>query len=186
MWCKTVKVMARLDPQQDVRTEHDPSMFTALQQHLEPPWRTKLLLHRWFVCSSTGAETSLAAGCMLQYSMATSPGQTPAATLSSCGHQSDQQRFKPVDEGSIRVWCDLPFPGNRGLSLTNDCDGPVPTHVQSDVPQERVGGRRRAKGHAFLHCRSVENEKRKRSRMWKMEKITTSCSPVKNTNMTFC
>ena len=45
----------------------------------------------------------------------------------------------------------LPFPGYGSRPLTHHSNGPVRPRVQCHVPQQGVGGRRRAEGHPFLY-----------------------------------
>lgn len=60
------------------------------------------------------------------------------------------------------VYLDLPFSRDGSLSLADHGDDPVRAHIQGDVPEQRVAGCCRPKGHTFLDCRSagkLKNEK---------------------------
>lgn len=61
---------------------------------------------------------------------------------------------------------DLPFSRYGSLPLTDHGDDSVCAHIQGDVPEQRVAGCRRSKGHTFLDCRSARKSQSERSRMW--------------------
>lgn len=63
---------------------------------------------------------------------------------------------------TLCVFEDLPFSRYGSLPLTDHGDDPVSAHIQGDVPEQRVAGCCRSKGHTFLDCRSAKESKSKK------------------------